>query len=693
MNILNGKRFQQEKSLHNVQHRLFRLIADSFRLAKVCDGVFLILLGMTIGVGVLSLFSTIRIGGTIDRDHTSPGELVKDISIEQRVPVKAFLHADSICYEVLFATYQRTNSAQLKIALSQNGYHQVMTLNAAVLKDNRTFPLCFPADGLVTGEAILEIYGMDGLPGKSPTVWMTPDIPYGAAIVNEKKLRSGLVFSTYVKSDTFFFSILSIGFFSLVAVLIFLFFIRKQHDRELWSKWRIRFIDSRTGKALVELVDYRNSMILYAVIGLTLAMSMAAISRVTITNPDEELHARSVKFYQAHNLPPAVGDPAAAPTYCTKYGVSYINQIGITYFLIGKFSNVMQRISHYDGPILYRAFNIFLFIILWIMCYLSHERLMWFPIIITPQIWYVASYTNNDFFPFFVMMLICHELLNPESLYARAIQGRSLFFALPAGILIGILTISKANYLVFVMYVGCYLAWNSLRLNRFSPDRNLLFSRPVKVMMLILTCSASIYFFRTGYDIYQNGFDKERNLVQIANQVGAKGFRPMDLGNDIKNTYPGLRLREKGVALVDMIIGRNWYAASINSFLGVYGGMKLEAVRPYYQWVCFLFYSLLLYTAIRVVIDFRKEYLALLAGSIFFILLMVFISIYHSWTYDFQPQGRYLFPILGILSILIHLSRDNVNRYIVGLLIFLMFMSGCWSFLFVGVYRIDKLIL
>jgi len=638
-------------------------------------------------------FSTIPIGRSVGNKRSNPGEIIEGVSIRQTVPVQEINHANSICYDIMFATYYRTNPARLKVSLTQNDYAQTIFLNASVLKDNASYSLCFSSKGLTPGVADLEISGFDGLPGKSPTVWLATDIPNGGVTINGKKMEGGLIFDAYVKSYFFIIVFFAIVIMSVFAVWIAILFLNNKSIAEYTIQWWSRLGNSRAIEFLTGVIDMRATIFLYAMIALTLAISMATVSRFKVTNPDEGVHASSARYYETYFLPPVVGDPIAKSTYCTSYGVSYINQIGINYLLIGKFTRLIRLITHSDSLILYRSFNLFLFFILCIIGCISKDRMIFFPLIITPQLWYVASYTNNDFFPFFVMMLICYEFMKPESLYNKGIRTQSLYSSLPAGGLLGILAISKANYLVFAMFAGFYLIWNSLRLNRFSVDRDLFLSSPFKSMVIILICTSSIYTIRTGFDIYQNGFDKASKLKQYANEVGAKGFRPIDLKADINNTYRGLCLKEKGVSLYEMIILRNWYTTSVNSFFGIYGGMNISAKKNYYYWISFVFYSLILYTIIRITVDFKRENVILTAGAIFFIVLMVCASVHNSWIYDFQPQGRYLFPILGIMSVMVYQNRAMLNRHVVGLMIFLMFLSSVWSFLFVGIYRIDKIVM
>lgn len=657
--------------------------------------IFIIILIIILGSIVADTLTTVHFGGSRDQNRTALGELTKGVVVQQEVPVRGIRHADTLCYDVLFATYRRLNSSTLQISLIQNNYRQSIKVDSSKFKDNHIFPLCFRASGFSDGKAILEINGLNGKPGQSPTVGLTSDISYGRAVHNGYQIEKSLIFKAHIKRNFDF-------FFALVGALLIPIIIFSSKSFVRIPFLNIITIDqfatlkkNKLLKYFRTLIDYQFLIFIFSVIALTLSFVMATISWLA-AHPDEKLHSVAATYYESHNLPPIVGDPEANFTYTpTRYGISYINQSGIDYFLIGKFSSFIKSTFPLKIKSFYnqRYFNLFLFLVLCLIIWRSKDRLIYFPIVITPQVWYIASYINNDFFPFFVMMVLCFEFLDNRSFYNRSLTNKhSIGFIFPAGVFLGILLISKLNYIVFVIFSVYYLIWNALKLNQFKFNRSLFLSQPFKSFLLILICAISVYAIRIGFDIYQNGINKNEKLEHYANQFAAKGFRPIDIETDIQKTPSGLRLREKGKSLENLIMELHWYKSSINSFFGVYGWMNIKAPELYYQWIIIFAYLLVTYAGIQSILTFQINHIIFLAISYCLICMMVAASLYHSWTYDFQPQGRYLFPILGILSILFHETREYLNRYILSLLISLMFTFSFWSFLFIGIYYyIDKL--
>jgi hypothetical protein len=60
----------------------------------------------------------------------------------------------------------------------------------------------------------------------------------------------------------------------------------------------------------------------------------------------------------------------------------------------------------------------------------------------------------------------------------------------------------------------------------------------------------------------------------------------------------------------------------------------------------------------------------------------VLLSAYHSWVADFQPQGRYLFPILPLLAFVLHRYRQWLPAGVLNMLFGSMFALSTFSFVF-----------
>ena len=69
---------------------------------------------------------------------------------------------------------------------------------------------------------------------------------------------------------------------------------------------------------------------------------------------------------------------------------------------------------------------------------------------------------------------------------------------------------------------------------------------------------------------------------------------------------------------------------------------------------------------------------------------VVLASAYQSWTADFQPQGRYLFPIIPMIAFLFHHYRESLRSRVFNLLFACLFACSVYSFVFIGLKNIPK---
>jgi uncharacterized membrane protein len=71
---------------------------------------------------------------------------------------------------------------------------------------------------------------------------------------------------------------------------------------------------------------------------------------------------------------------------------------------------------------------------------------------------------------------------------------------------------------------------------------------------------------------------------------------------------------------------------------------------------------------------------------------LIFASLYHSWTVDLQPQGRYLMAIVPMLALLYANSRHLANRTIMAAGVIALFMLSTYSFIYYGLMQLPRII-
>lgn len=146
---------------------------------------------------------------------------------------------------------------------------------------------------------------------------------------------------------------------------------------------------------------------------------------------------------------------------------------------------------------------------------------------------------------------------------------------------------------------------------------------------------------------------------------------------------------ERGKTIEDIIKSKTFYQTTRFSFIGVYGYMDKYATMELYNIITALYVIFVLYIIgnnIYKIYKQRKEnkehkenekgrilpIVLVILGS----LLTLALSMYRSYTYDFQPQGRYLFGCILLLCMLMYNQKKNIllDIFCFAIIVILIFM-------------------
>lgn len=416
---------------------------------------------------------------------------------------------------------------------------------------------------------------------------------------------------------------------------------------------------------------------------LVLVAVMAGISKVAV-HPDEHVHVAAGEYYQQHFLPPPVGE-APRNSY-SNYGVSRLHSGEVAYFFAGKFAKMLQ-IFHLPSYLSLRFFNVALFFVLLLVAVNSRDfRVLLVPLLISPQIWYIFSYFNSEAYALFIVLLVSHQIAARESAFNRLLRADCLpdrgwltFAAL--GLLLGLLLLLKLNFYFYSLFLFFYFVWRVL----FGQTR---FNRVVLARLsLIALIGLSVFAAVRGGDAWINDFDKNARLLEAREKYALTMYKP-STPLDSKHFY--LQMKERGKSLMNFIHLDRWGEKSFRTSFGVYGYTSVSAPFAYYDFVRYVGLLLLITASAVVVVRGGLAETSLLGVTGTCAVGLIAIALYHAWTVDFQAQGRYFLPIVGMLSVFFYHIERHLTRPMFVLLLLAMYLLALYNFLFVGLYGIDK---
>ncbi len=445
------------------------------------------------------------------------------------------------------------------------------------------------------------------------------------------------------------------------------------------------------------------------IIAVILSAAMALTSNYN-RHPDEIHHFEAAGYYKTHFIPPEIGDPSVRNSYSV-YGISYLNYHWAEYFYAGKFALLISPLIT-DELIAVRLSNVFLFFCLTAFFVYkarkdSQSLIFVAFLLITPQVWYVFGYANNDAFALFVSLITAYQIGDEKSIFNKFLESESFAAKITGGLffgfLLGLLLIVKTNYYAFLVFAFLWLVCFKPAVNLRRPFIN--YNR-LKKYAFICLIAFFVLGFRCGLDFYVNGEtnfvglsyfnkfsgnfeEKQSRLLAYQEQIAEEQYKPSTIENDLSQTPPSLKLKAKGLGYAQLYTEWKWHEISFKSFVGVYGYMNIYAPKIYYRLMFFLYFVFGIFLFVSILRVKQSENILQLAITALCALLSVFLSSYLSWTYAFQAQGRYLFPIIGMLSLFVYANRRIFHNFFTNAFIILTFLLSVFSFVFVALTRVN----
>lgn len=428
-------------------------------------------------------------------------------------------------------------------------------------------------------------------------------------------------------------------------------------------------------------MDYRSISSIALVCALLASITMAVISRIGV-HPDEKNHIDCTIYFEQNWFSSAVGSVEKEATYSI-YGFSYLDEFNLIYLPGGKLKKVLGLIFNPSRK-LARTINVLLFtiLVLILLKWGSHSVVV---LLISPQLWYIFSYTNNDALPLFACLMITVLTIRKEQeliafLSSKTVSWKNLLVISLFPLLVGLILLSKRNFYSYLLFINLYIFVSALQTK--APIYKLAIKYIIVLSMVAIIISPAVI-----NNLELNGFHRNQNRGAHAEAVAGEKFKPSKYNTN--ESYAGITLKGRGVPLQDLILHRYWIEKSFVSFVGSYGYLNVNAKTWYYacQGILYLILIFSFFIFLK-----RSGNLYDLTSILFMIFgcLAICLSLWNSWVNDFQAQGRYLFPIIPMLMLLMHKNqgylKSKLGLLVVTSIVFLSF----YSFVFVGLLGIPK---
>lgn len=259
--------------------------------------------------------------------------------------------------------------------------------------------------------------------------------------------------------------------------------------------------------------------------------------------------------------------------------------------------------------------------------------------------------------------------------------GKAVITVLLLGLLLGLLLLLKMNFYFYGLFLFFYLLW------RFFWGETVLNTKTMIIIVCLVVAGGGIFGAVRWVDSAINDHAKKERMFEAREMYAEKMFKP---STPLEKKFAYLQMKDRGVSLMTVLQHGRWGEKSFRSSFGEYGYMTVAASYRYYDMVRYVGLALLLIASASIVIRGGWEGRSLLLISLGCGVLLMGMTLYHAWTVDFQAQGRYFLPIVGMLSILIYHMRDSLANMPNLLLVGLLYTLSIYSFVFVALAGIGK---
>lgn len=409
--------------------------------------------------------------------------------------------------------------------------------------------------------------------------------------------------------------------------------------------------------------------------------------------PDEVNRFKVVSFIYRHGRLPHGADPEVL---LDGFGASYAFQPMLTYIIQGFLLRFLTLFTA-DSSVLLVAARMVNVVFGVLMAYFVRQsaRLLWkspylqwtFTVmtVFLPQNIFIHSYINTDSMAMLAVSIICYSLLRAQRtdydrrdciLLALGIILCAMSYYNAYGIILAAIIVFALRYAHIGRGTGAAAAGSVAPSAEMAAARkggstvseggkaaggrsrlwvewSPLLRKGIFISVIVLL-GIGWWFLRNAL-LYDGDIIAMEARRECAIRTATEEFNPLT-----RFTY-----QSSGASLADMLLETKYVILVLNSFIAMFGAMNLPTHGLIY--LCYRYFWLAALAAALLIPrrlwnrtgdslwghrenslpeSGRKKRLVFYGSMILFCLITVGLSLFYSYTWDFQPQGRYIMPVL-----------------------------------------------
>lgn len=364
-------------------------------------------------------------------------------------------------------------------------------------------------------------------------------------------------------------------------------------------------------------------------------------------------------IFNNHSLPTATTLETIIPLWGFSYAAyPYLMSIisSVFMFIVGNFTSsetILLIAARFSG-VLVATIHAYYAVKLGKIIFKNNKKLkILFSVALTllPQVVYLSSYHNNDILALCTTTAIIYYWF--EGLNNRWKTKTCICFAISMGICL----LSYYNaYGVLLASVIMYFGSFYINRDKWNITIKTIIKKTIIIVGVVVIVSGwwfAFAYINNGGDFLGLSITKE-----TAELFAMDEFKP-----SLKSTY-----LNEGNSLWGMLIPGKWIIYTFTSFIGVFGYM--EVYLPSLIYLAFGMVILVTIASSLVFLIKRRDIIfnkanSLVISSLFIVAVTpIILSIYRSYTFDYQAQGRYIITILPVVATIICIGSQLISKHL-----------------------------
>lgn len=394
-------------------------------------------------------------------------------------------------------------------------------------------------------------------------------------------------------------------------------------------------------------------------------------------NPDEYEAKQISNYYFTHWMPPDIRSESIIADYSC-YGTTRHSEFNTFYFWTGKMGQWFS-----DPAVQCRILNVILFAVMAAIIIKNCKEYfaLLAILLLTPQLWYIFSYSTSDAMDFFVGFLSIYQLIKEDSLLNRLLSEPLSAKRVPGYLLISLLFVhlfwAKITFYPVLFFLFLILL---IRLfEKQGKERTDLLTK----YLIIVGMTLGIFLIRymiTDFKYY--GFHKQSIIHELMDLRATYPYKPstppQEQAGPIYLYNKGLTLKE--FFSPEMEFNKNLF----RTVAGFFGRYDFGAADWYYTAMAVLYLALFGCLIYEVYKSGQKKKWLEFGAVVLCIGIQYLLIVINGYFLDFQPQGRYMLPSLLYIAYLVYTCEGAKNNKAIRLILCATCAMSLYAMIIVG---------